>query len=79
MKNTSLQKLNILILLAKQYIYLSKNNKELILKSTFYRMLYIRFESKTYLARIKNNNVMIRTCENILSFVDNRLKGTYIY
>ena len=76
MKNTSLQMLNILILLAKQYIYLQKNNQEPSLKRTFCRKRYRRLESEIYLTRTKNENFMIRTCENILSFVDNKLKET---
>ena len=53
--------LNVLILLAKQYIY--KKNQYVISVTILYRRIKARLESELYVFEVKGNTSMTEMCE----------------
>ena len=70
-KNTALQVLYLIILLTKQFIYISKKNDILILENAFHKTLCSKLETELYLLRLKGSDVEkgITLIENILELL----------
>ena len=70
-KNTALQVLNLIILLTKQFIYISKKNDLLISENAFHKTLRSKLETELYLLRLKGSDVAkgITLIENIIELL----------
>ena len=69
-KNVPCQILNLLILVGKQCIYLSRRKEHHVSEKYFYNMIHQALESEIYLAKVatKVNNDLIDICHQILSY-----------
>ena len=66
-RNSALHLLNQIMLFTKQFIYLSKKNKNSLSEYTFCKGLYGSIETELYLRKLKGkNHEFIRLIENML-------------
>ena len=72
-RNSALHLLNLIMLLTKQFIYLSKKNDNPLSEYIFCKVLYSSLETELYLCKLKGkNHEFIRLIENMLEFIENR-------
>ena len=72
-RNSALHLLNLIMLLTKQFIYLSKKNDNPLSEYIFCKVLYSSLETELYLCKLKGkNHEFIRLIENMLGFIENR-------
>ena len=70
-KNPALHVLNLIILLTKQFIYISQKNDLLITENAFHKTLHSKLETELYLLRLKGSDVEkgITLIENIIELL----------